>query len=72
MIHGKEETRKIKVGNGAIYTKRVKYCAAHGWIDLVACGGASAWHARHDRCASIEQPAAASLKLSPLKAAARG
>lgn len=56
LFHGLEETRKTKVGSGAVYIKRVKYCAIHGWIDLFACGGSTRWHEAHDKCAILEKP----------------
>ena len=37
MQHGEKQTRKIKVGNGAIYTKSVQFCEIHGWIDTFTC-----------------------------------
>ena len=33
MIHGEKQTRKIKVGSGAVYTKTVRFCLRHGWMD---------------------------------------
>lgn len=62
MIHGEERTVKTRVGNGAIYTKREKYCAAHGWSDLFLSGGSCAWEERHGKCTSIEKPAAIDLE----------
>lgn len=65
MIHGEEKTIQTKVPTGAVYQKRVKYCRAHGWIDLFMCGGAAAWEVKHGQCSRSEQPQAIGLELPP-------
>lgn len=54
MNHGQITIKRIPVNQGkTIYTKRVKYCAAHGEIDLFMCDE-SEWQRLHAEC--VNQP----------------
>lgn len=50
MQHGEVTTKRIPVNQGrTIYTKRVKFCAAHGEIDLFLCNETE-WQRLHGDC----------------------
>lgn len=33
MTHGEKQTIRTRVGGDKIYTKNVRFCLRHGWID---------------------------------------
>lgn len=38
MIHGEKQTIRTRVGGDKVYTKNVRFCLIHGWIDTFMCG----------------------------------
>ena len=68
VLHGRERTRKHIVDNGRIvYLRREKYCAGHGWIDLLTVGGEILWHEQHSGCDRVTSSSKGFVK--PRKAA---
>lgn len=64
MIHGEETTIKTRVGGGSsVYTKRVKFCAVHGQIDLFYIGSLEAWEKAHGKCDREEKAQGSGLEL---------